>query len=126
MRRPLCGVYYQIEALHDLLGMGITSRARHREILAVLPSLRHPASVACLRGALEAALRNGFGFDGEAGGFVDDGEAAGWFASALREIGDAAALGVLVNFAVCVHQRSVGARVPPGARFRGSPPSVGE
>ena len=100
-RAPANVQSFEIELLHDLLAMGITSHARHREILAVLPSLRHPASTACLRGALEAALRNGFGFDGEAGGFVDDGEAAGWFASALREIGDAAALGVLVNFAVC-------------------------
>ena len=87
------------EALHDLVTA--RSHGRHREILALLPSLRHPASAACLRGALQAALRDGFGFDGEAAGFVDDGEAAGWFVSALREIGDAAALGVLVDFAVC-------------------------
>ena len=83
----------QAEVLHDLLG--VAHHSRHREILAVLPSLGHPDTASSLRGALEAALRDGFAAD------ADDGEAAGWFASALREIGDAAALGVLVDFAVC-------------------------
>ena len=111
-RAPANVQSFEIELLHDLLGMGITSHARHREILAVLPSLRHPASTACLRGALYDALRHGFNVwtDPPAVAMdavamesvrVDDGEVAGWFASALREIGDAAALGVLVDFAVC-------------------------
>ena len=98
------------EVLHDVLSS--PSHGRHREILALLPSLRHPASTACLRGALYDALRHGFNVwtDPPAVAMdavamesvrVDDGEVAGWFAGALREIGDSPALYVLVDFAVC-------------------------